>query len=237
MRVALITDLHVGSLYIDENKVRQVVARTNASRPDLILLLGDYVCNIGKFSQIAPDVFAPWLEPLKAPLGVYAILGNHDWWYDGNKVRACIESEHIKVLENETAEVRWHNKTLALIGLADAWTRHPELFRSIAKIPAGEPMLLMTHIPDVFPDVPPSVNLTVAGHTHGGQVALPYFGALVVPSRFGTHYARGLFTEGGRDLFVSTGIGTSTFPIRFMVPPEISILVLKSENTKQLKGK
>jgi predicted MPP superfamily phosphohydrolase len=228
MRVALIADLHVGSLFIDEKKVRQVVVRTNESRPDLILLLGDYVSTTGKFCPVSPDVFAPWMNSFTSELGTFAILGNHDWWYNGKKMRSHLEREHIKVLENEVSEVRWHNRSLWLVGIADNWTRHPELLGSIAKVPNGEPILLMTHNPDVFPDVPPSVNLTVAGHTHGGQVSIPLLGPLIVPSQFDARYAKGLITENGRDLFVSSGIGTSVLPIRFMVPPEISVLILKS---------
>ena len=84
----------------------------------------------------------------------------------------------------------------------------------------------MTHNPDVFPDVPARVALTLAGHTHGGQVRFPFVGAPVVPSRFGPRYAQGLVTEGGRHLFVTSGLGTSIFPVRFRVPPEIALLRL-----------
>jgi predicted MPP superfamily phosphohydrolase len=98
--------------------------------------------------------------------------------------------------------------------------------RALARVPADEPVLLLTHNPDVFPDVPPRVALTLAGHTHGGQVALPILGRPVVPSRYGQRYAYGLVVEGGRALFVSPGIGTSLLPVRFRVPPEISMVTL-----------
>jgi predicted MPP superfamily phosphohydrolase len=95
-------------------------------------------------------------------------------------------------------------------------------------VPQDEPVLLLTHNPDVFPDVPARVTLTLAGHTHGGQVALPILGRPVVPSRYGQRYADGLVMEDGRALFVSSGIGTSILPVRFRVPPEIAIVTLSA---------
>jgi predicted MPP superfamily phosphohydrolase len=95
-------------------------------------------------------------------------------------------------------------------------------------VPADEPVIVLEHNPDVFPDVPERVALTLAGHTHGGQVALPLLGRPIVPSRYGQRYAYGLVVEGGRSLFVSPGIGTSILPVRFRVPPEISLVTVTS---------
>jgi hypothetical protein len=113
-----------------------------------------------------------------------------------------------------------------IAGVADLWTRPVNIPRALSGVPAEEPVLLLTHNPDVFPDVPARVALTLAGHTHGGQVALPFVGRPILPSRYGQRYAYGLVVEEGRALFVSPGIGTSLLPVRFRVPPEISIVTL-----------
>ena len=156
------------------------------------------------------------------------VLGNHDWYFGGNELRRQLQSAGLHVLENSSEAVEFKNKRLRIAGLADAWERVPDIRLTLAPIPTDEPILLMTHNPDVFPHVPVSVNLTLAGHTPGGQVSLPFIGPLLVPSQYHSRYAKGLIIEDGRTLFVSTGIGTSVFPIRFGVPPEISILTLNS---------
>ena len=114
-----------------------------------------------------------------------------------------------------------------LAGGADLWTRKPDIEGTLRQVTDEEPVLLFTHNPDIFPDVPPRVSLTVAGHTHGGQVNLPVVGRPVVPSHFGQRYAFGHVVEQGRHLYVSGGVGTSIIPARFRVPPEIVILNLE----------
>jgi hypothetical protein len=105
--------------------------------------------------------------------------------------------------------------------------------QALVDVPEGAPVIVFTHNPDIFPDVPERVALTAAGHTHGGQVRLPIFGRPIVPSDFGQRYAAGLVREDGRDLFVNTGIGTSMLPVRFRVPPAVTLLVLESSQDRQ----
>ena len=112
--------------------------------------------------------------------------------------------------------------------MADLWTRTPDIPGTLKDIPDDDPILLLTHSPDVFPDIPARVSLTLAGHTHGGQVNLPLVGRPIVPSKYGQRYAAGHIIEQGRHLFVSTGVGTSIIPVRFRVPPEIQILTVSS---------
>lgn len=115
-----------------------------------------------------------------------------------------------------------------LIRRADLWTRGADVAASLKHVESDDdPVLLLTHNPDIFPDVPPRVSLTLAGHTHGGQVNFPFFGRLVVPSRYGQRYAMGHVVEGGRHLFVSGGVGTSILPVRFRVPPEIVVITIE----------
>jgi predicted MPP superfamily phosphohydrolase len=231
LRVVLLSDLHVGSLHIDIGKVKQVVNSANAQNPDLILLLGDYVAGHNPDNcPVPPEKFAGELSHLKAKYGVFAILGNHDWWYNGSKVRKALETARIPVLENSATKIVISGQSLWLVGLADLWTRNPRIGDSLQQVPDNDPVIVLSHSPDVFPDIPRRVNLTLAGHTHGGQVSFPLIGPLIVPSEYGSRFAHGLIEEQGRRMFVCTGIGTSIFPIRFNIPPEISVLTLRSED-------
>jgi uncharacterized protein len=227
LRIAVLTDLHVGSFRNGLDRLDEVVARTNAERPDLVVILGDLVIHdviLGRF--VPPEATAARLAGLRAPYGVMAVLGNHDWWLGGKRVRDDLERAGIRVLENEATPIDEGARRFWVAGLADLWTRPVSIPRALARVPADEPVLLLTHNPDVFPGVPPRVALTLAGHTHGGQVALPILGRPVVPSRYGQRYAYGLVVEDGRALFVSPGIGTSLLPVRFRVRPEISMVTL-----------
>src|SRR5262245_34203528 len=210
LRIAVMSDIHTGAPFINENKLRKIVEMTNRQSPDLIVILGDYMSpNNWRSRRVEPEVTAAVLRDLKAPLGVYAVLGNHDWWYNGEKVRRALEQNGIHVLENEVAEVKWRDGSFWIAGLADLWTRTQHVDETIAKAPPGATVIAITHNPDIFPRLPPSVPLLLAGHTHGGQVTLPLIGAAVVPSDFGQKYTAGHVYENGHHLFVTTGIGTS----------------------------
>ncbi|MEX2221104.1 MAG: metallophosphoesterase [Candidatus Rokuibacteriota bacterium] len=227
IRIAALADLHTGAPHITLDKVREIVATVNAARPDLVVLLGDYVIHGvlgGRFVDIEPTAAA--LGELQAPLGVFAVLGNHDWWYDGPRTTRALEAAGIRVLEDTAAEVTVRGRPLWIAGVGDARTRPADIARALAAAPDDAPLLVLTHNPDLFVRLPPRVLLTLAGHTHGGQVNLPVFGRLIVPSRFHERYAIGHVHEDGRDLFVSPGIGTSIVPARFRVPPEISLLTV-----------
>jgi predicted MPP superfamily phosphohydrolase len=229
LRIAVLTDLHVGSFRNGLDRLDDVVARTNAQDPDLVAILGDLVIHdvlLGRF--VPPEATAARLAGLRARYGVVAVLGNHDGWLDGPRVRDALERAGIRVLDNDAMAIAEGSRRFWVAGLADLWTKPVSIPRALARVPADEPVVLLTHNPDVFPGVPPRVALTLAGHTHGGQVALPILGRPIVPSRYGQRYAYGLVVEGGRVLFVSPGIGTSLLPVRFGVPPEISMVTLAS---------
>lgn len=230
LRIALISDIHAGGPFIDEKKLQQIVTTTNALNPDLIVLLGDYMSqNTWHAHEIAPEVIAANLKQLRAPLGVYGVLGNHDWWYNGEKVRRAFEAEGIRILEDDVVEVKWRQGSFWLVGLADMWTRPQHVDETIAKVPSGSAIIALTHNPDIFPKLSKTVPLLLAGHTHGGQVRLPLIGTPVTPSDYGQRYAAGHIFENDHHLFVTSGIGTSILPLRFRVPPEIVILTLKAE--------
>jgi predicted MPP superfamily phosphohydrolase len=229
LTVAAVADLHAGSPHIDEEKIERLVDAVNALRPDVVVLLGDYVIQDvigGHF--IPPERTAALLSRLRGRVGVVAVLGNHDWWLDGRRVRVALESRGVPVLENEAVPLGAEGRRFWVAGIADAWTNRYDVPGTLARVPVDAPVLLLTHNPDLFPLVPPRVALTLAGHTHGGQVRLPLLGRPIVPSEYGQRYAAGLVREGGRTLFVSTGVGTSIIPVRFRVPPVISLLTLRA---------
>jgi uncharacterized protein len=229
LRIAVLADIHVGSAYIDERKVRLIVERTNQLQPDLIVILGDYMTGDGRTShRVEPEVFAPLLKDLHAPFGVYSVLGNHDWWYNGEKVRRALEANGMTVLEDQIARIDVRGNPLWLVGFGDLWTRPQHIDQTLAPVPGDATIIALTHNPDIFPQVPARVNLLLAGHTHGGQVRLPLIGSVVESSRYGERYEKGHVVENGHDLFVTTGIGTSIVPVRFGVPPEIVLLVVNS---------
>jgi len=227
LRIAVISDIHTGGPFIDEKKLQLIVERTNKQRPDLVVLLGDFMSSNSWHSHfVAPEITASVLKNFQAPLGTYAVLGNHDWWYDGNTVRRAFEAQGLTVLDNEVQDLRWKDKTFWLAGLADYWTRPQRIEATIAKARAGEPIIALTHNPDIFPRVPNSVPLLLAGHTHGGQVQIPFVGPLVASSDRSGRFYEGHYVENGHHLYITTGIGTSLFPMRFRVPPEIVILTI-----------
>jgi predicted MPP superfamily phosphohydrolase len=222
LKVAALSDLHVGSLHVGLEKLRSVVEQTNAQKPDVVVLLGDFVVN-GP-SAIPPEKVAAELKNLRAPLGVYAVLGNHDRWFDGPRVTESLTAAGITVLENRAVRVTNSGRAFWLGGIADLWTSAPEIAGTLKQTNPDEPVILITHNPDVFPDVPSRVSLMIAGHTHGGQVDIPWFGSPVPVSM----YDRGHIVEQGRHLFVTIGVGTSGPPARFHATPELVILSLLS---------
>jgi predicted MPP superfamily phosphohydrolase len=227
LKVVVVSDLHVGAPHIDTAKLRQVVSTINAQNPDLILLAGDFVIQDvlgGQF--VEPEVMANDLKNLRARFGVFAVLGNHDWWYDGERVMRALDGVGIRVLENGVVRIQQDGQSLWLVGLADLWTQTPDIEGTLRQVSDDGPVIVLTHNPDIFPQIPSRVILTVAGHTHGGQVNLPLLGRRIVPSNYKDRYAIGHIQEADRHLFVTPGVGTSIIPVRFRVPPEISILTL-----------
>ena len=224
LRVAAVADLHTGAPHVDERKLERIVARVNAEKPDLVALLGDFVDHeVALATPVAPEAVAARLTALEAPLGTLAVLGNHDWTEGAPRVAAALRERGIPVLENEAVEL---GEGLWVAGLADAASSTARIDKALAPVPEGAPCLLLSHNPDVFPRVPARVSLTLAGHTHGGQLNLPLLRRLTMPSYYGLRYAGGLVEEAGRQMYVSRGLGTSGLPLRFGVPPEIAVIEL-----------
>jgi uncharacterized protein len=231
LTITVIADIHAGGPNMQLPHIRHIVDTANDLKSDLVVLLGDYIANYGFPIVKVPDpVWAAELKRLTAPLGIYAILGNHDWWHDIVGVRQALADVQIPVLENDALLLGEPGRRFWLAGLGDQlayWLgRHrfrgvDDLPGTLAQVRTDDPVLLLVHEPDIFPRVPDRVALTLAGHTHGGQVRVPLIWPAWVPSRFGARYAYGHVVESGRHLVVSGGLGTSTVPARLGVPPEI----------------
>lgn len=246
LKLAVIADLHAGEPNMPVGRIEEIVARTNALGADTILLLGDYEAS-HRFQtrRIPAKEWASPLAKLKAPLGVHAVLGNHDWWDDADAQRRGagplgsqreLEKLGIPVYENDAVRLTKNGRGIWLAGLGDQLALNTgkgrglaryrgvdDLDATLARITDDAPVILLAHEPDIFPRVPDRVALTISGHTHGGQVRL--FGwSPIVPSRYGNRYAYGHIVEGSRNLVVSGGLGCSILPVRFGVPPEIVVV-------------
>jgi len=247
LRVAVIADLHACDPWMSLGHIETIVERTNALHPDVIVLLGDYVAGHRRMLRQVPAAeWASGLAKLKAPLGVHAILGNHDYWDDrtvqqkgqGKTVaHRALEAAGIPVYENEATRLNKGGQSFWLAGLADQLAFMPawrfgsvsrigidDLDATLAKVTDDAPVILLAHEPDVAMRVPSRVAVQLSGHTHGGQVRL--FGwSPVVPSRYGNRLAYG-HTKFNCDVIVSGGLGCSIMPFRFGVPPEIVLVTL-----------
>ena len=242
LRIAAIADIHACDPWMPLSRIEGIVETTNDLKPDVVVLLGDYMAGLKRFrTAVVPS--ADWgrvLGRLRAPLGVHAVLGNHDWWTDPDEVRGAFADNAIPVMENDIILMERHDgPAFWLAGLGDQLA-YPlghrrfmgvdDLPGTLARIPEdGNPIVLLAHEPDIFTDVPRRVSLTLAGHTHGGQVAMPFVGRPVVPSSYGDRFAYGHIVEDDRNLIVSGGLGCSMLPVRFGVPPEIVLIEVGGE--------
>jgi predicted MPP superfamily phosphohydrolase len=253
VKLAVIADLHACEPWMGRERIRHIVRHTNALEPDCILLLGDYVAGDGIMRYADPIAEQDWareLGRLTAPLGVHAVLGNHDWWGDAEvQRRRCgtpaaslaLQDAGIPVYENASVRLEKDGGAFWLAGLGDQEAFPPhvahgseparpslgadDLAGALSRVDDDAPVILMAHEPDIFPDVPDRVALTVAGHTHGGQIRFLGY-APYVPSRFGDRYVYGHVVEQNRNLIVSAGLGCSGVPVRFGAPPEIVMIEL-----------
>ena len=238
LRIVALSDFHACAPFMDAQRIGAICSQANALKPDIILLLGDYRSGPRFSRELASDVWAGALGTLAAPLGVHAILGNHD--YDKHDApgqppdaERALLAAGIPVYVNRALRIDTGQGGFWLAGLGDQFAYKPrhvrhypkghgvdDLEATLAQVTTDEPIILMAHEPDLFPETPARVGLTLSGHTHGGQVKL--FGRTpVVPSRHGSRYVYGHMVEGDRHLIVSAGLGYSGLPIRFGTEPEI----------------
>jgi predicted MPP superfamily phosphohydrolase len=252
LRIAAIADLHICEPFMGLARLESIVDQVNRMLPDVVVLLGDYVPG-GGMQRYARSVEArEWariLNGLRAPSGVHAILGNHDWWEDREAQRTMkgpteagrsLMDAGVHLHQNTAIKLTKDARAFWLVGLGDQWAfygrrDHPlnrnrshffgvdDLDAALGAVTDNAPVVLLLHEPDAFPRVPDRVSLTLAGHTHGGQIRMLGY-APVVPSRYGRRYAYGHIVEQNRNLIVSAGLGCSGIPVRFGSPPEIVVV-------------
>ena len=247
MSICVIADVHAGEPWMPLSRVERIVATANALAPDLHVVLGDLPAH---HRFVAARVPMPGvteaLGGLHAPLGCYAILGNHDWWDDLDTQRTgqgrpviqrLLARAGLSVLANTAVRLP-HGAGVWLAGTDSALAFGPRR-PGATNLPAvmaqlsddAAPAILLAHEPDIFPDVPNRISLTLAGHTHGGQVRLLGHSP-IVPSRYGNRYAYGLVQEDGRQMIVSGGLGCSIAPVRVGVPPELTMITVSAPATQ-----
>lgn len=244
LRIAMLSDFHFSEPWIGLRALETIVEKTNALEPDIILLVGDFEDG-PRFSQpVPPRAWAQGLAHLRAPLGVHAVLGNHDYPRFARKRHRAVAQPDGQIALREAGIATYVNEAVRLIhdekpfwlaGLGDQIAEHAngrplaDLDGTLAAVTDDAPVILMAHEPDIFPQVPARVALTLSGHVHRGQIR--FFGyAPVVPSRYGRRYLHGHIVENDRHLIVGAGLGHSGLPLRFDAPPEIVLIELGGQN-------
>lgn len=220
IKIVFASDFHIK--FYEKKRLQKIVKLINNENPDLILSTGDFFSGYKNKTTLPLTKITKYLKELKSNYGFYTSLGNHDFYRGNDYVTAALEKVGIKVLSNDNISVQIKDKTIYIAGVEDLKTGHPNVAKALENTDGIK--ILLTHAPDVFKDVPESVNLTLAGHLHGGQVRFPFVGALYCPSEFGTKYAMGVFVENNKKMVVTSGIGTSKLPIRFLCVPEIVVI-------------
>jgi hypothetical protein len=225
IRMVFLSDIHAGPFF-DERRVSNLVDAVSSQRPHLILLGGDYVGG----HQGGAEIFYPHAARLRAPLGVVAVMGNHDVWEGGERSRSELASAGVLLLENRNARVMLNGAWIRIAGVEDLLAGRPDLEAAASDIAADEFAVLVSHHPDVLAGistVADAFDLALAGHTHGGQVNLLGLYAPIVPSDFGQRYRGGWLWEGDVPVLVSRGIGTIDLPVRFFSRPQIHVIELR----------
>ena len=221
MTIAVISDMHLGT-YRHAEWITRVVAAANARHPDMVLLAGDLASEEAGIAGFKP------LADLESRYGTFAVLGNWDYRVGAVTVRRAIESQKVEVLTNESVLLGPPDAPLRLAGLDDLKYGKPDWDAALAEAKAGEPVVMLAHNPDAaYQAEVRGVPMVIAGHTHGGQIRLPFIGAVPpLPTKLGHDFDRGVLHMGPVTLFITPGVGESGPRARFLQPPEVSILHL-----------
>ena len=218
IRVAFLSDFHLKRR--DYKRLDKIVNLTNQQNPNIVLLGGDYAFGHNIRATMAPSIMATKLSLLTAP--TYAVLGNNDWWTNGELITNALIDNGIKVLENSNVRISLKNRYVDIVGIADATTQQPKIAQALRR--TGTPRIIVTHNPDIYFDIIDDVNLILAGHTHGGQFVIPFTKPVFVPSKYGSEFASGLIKKTRNKMIVSKGLGLTGIPVRLNCKPEITII-------------
>ena len=220
--LAQLSDNHRGP-YVDDAAVQAAVEAVNQLQPDAVMLTGDLVSRDAALAEPCAQA----LSALQARSGVYAILGNHDHWTAAGEVERALTAQSLTVLRNDAVPIERDGARLWIAGVDDVWQRRADLDRTLRLVPADQAAILLAHEPD-YADLAAQhpIDLQLSGHSHGGQVRLPVFGAPVLPY-LGRKYPRGLYQLGALQLYTNRGLGVVAPPVRFNCPPEITLFTLR----------
>ena len=226
LKFVVLADFHIGFGHMTRDRLAEIIEKANGQNPDIVLLVGDYVNVSSKNEGILN-----YLEDFKnfrSKYGVYAVLGNHESWEVRHKIRYFLKKAGVKILENRAEKITVKEKSFWIAGIEDWTTGFPDVEKTLNQIDnEKDPVLFLSHDPDAFEKISSRVSLAIAGHTHGGQIYVPFLVRLLTPSRLGKRFLRGHIIHKGRHIYVSSGLGTTIIPARFLVPPEMVILNLK----------
>jgi uncharacterized protein len=223
LSIVHLTDIH-HSMYTPLERVQQAVHLANLLHPDLVALTGDYV-------TLSPSYIWPVaraLGKLRARLGIFAVLGNHDFQVDADEMTHALRAQRIRVLRNSHFALHSRNSKLWVVGVDDLWWNADDFHAAFASVPAREAKILLCHNPvGIRQAVSHGVDFVLSGHTHGGQVRLPLVGSVRGRSKLGERFVEGWNRLDGTQIYVNRGIGKSVVPLRFNCPPEIACLRLR----------
>lgn len=222
VKVALLSDIHLRNLGMTSERLEKIIKQINSEHPDIILIAGDFI--IGETSEGAAERASGLTTPLsklRAPLGVFAVLGNHDNWTVPDVIRANLTKAGIVVLENQAVR----RGPFAIVGVGDRFSKHDDLTRSVAAVDqAGGVPIVFSHSPDIALDLPDRFPLLLAGHTHCGQIIMPGFGPVVRYSKwrrlYNPRYLCGRVNDRNRETFVTAGLGSGAIPVRLNAMPD-----------------
>lgn len=235
MKIAVASDWHLTTRgwwrVMTVERAREIVEEINASKPDIILLPGDFIAD-GTYrptdGATPEEEIAGVLAGLRAPLGVHAVLGNHDNLHGPRRFGAALRRQGIDVLENEARPIP--GTDLWLAGIGDHSTGHAHVQAALSLLPPGAQAIVFMHDPASLREMPPVPGLAIAAHTHGGQVFLPGIGALIVPPGAPRAWAHGWLTYNGNTAYVTSGLGVSILPVRFNMRPEWVLFTVNSSS-------
>jgi uncharacterized protein len=224
-RVVQMSDLHCGP-FVQGPRVAEWVSAANRLKPDLVVVTGDFIASGSAFVPVV----AAALAKLSASDGVFASMGNHDYFTDGEALVNALERAGVSVLRNRGVEIVRGGAAIYLAGVDDTWTRRHDVGKAVSGRAPGIPVVLLAHDPSLFPEAARhGVDLTLSGHTHGGQLGLPFLARRLNLARLMTRFTSGLYQAGSSTLYVNRGLGTTGPPVRLGVAPEIAVLTLRRE--------